>query len=181
LGLRAGLGEELFLSLLGFASSIGVGLGAALLLGAFLRVPYLLCLSSRDTAFRFFQCFPEFGLRATLLLHLPGTWLSCGLGCPGYSPRHQAQDRDDSVRTSCAGRVNRSRHELPPFRFDVRPRPRVSSSRSLTKADPCWDRLLCFPWPPPGRQSWRSGRPRRAAQPTRGSSRKSHGCAWPDS
>jgi hypothetical protein len=76
LGLRTGLGEELLLTLLGFPSSIGFGLGAALLLGAFLRVPYLLCLGSRDTALRTFQCVAEFGLRATLLLHLLGNRLS---------------------------------------------------------------------------------------------------------
>jgi hypothetical protein len=69
-GLRAGLGEQLLLTLLGFPSSISFGLGAALLLGAFLHVPYLLCLGSSDTALRLFQCLAEFGLRATLLLHL---------------------------------------------------------------------------------------------------------------
>jgi hypothetical protein len=76
LGLRAGLNEQLLLTLLGFPSSIGFSLGAALLLGAILRVPYLLCLGSRDTALRLFQCLAEFGLRATLLLHLPGNRLS---------------------------------------------------------------------------------------------------------
>jgi len=75
LGLRAGLGEELLLTLLGFSSSIGFGLGAALLLAAFLSLPYLLCLGSRDTALRLFQCLAEFGLRATLLLHLLGNRL----------------------------------------------------------------------------------------------------------
>jgi hypothetical protein len=35
----AGLDEELLLTLLGFASSFGFGLGVALLLGAFLRPP----------------------------------------------------------------------------------------------------------------------------------------------
>jgi hypothetical protein len=62
--------------LLGFPSSIGFGLGAAFLLGAFLRLPYLLCLGSRDTVLRVFQCLAEFGLRATLLLHLPGNRLT---------------------------------------------------------------------------------------------------------
>jgi hypothetical protein len=76
LGLRAGLGEELLLTLLGFPSSIGYGLGAALLLGAFLGVPYLLCLGNGDTALRLFQCLADFGLRATLLLHLLGNRLS---------------------------------------------------------------------------------------------------------
>jgi hypothetical protein len=70
------LGEELLLTLLGFPSSIGFSQGAALLLGAFLRLPYFLCLGSRDTALRLFQCFAEFGLRATLLLHLLGNRLS---------------------------------------------------------------------------------------------------------
>jgi hypothetical protein len=77
------LGEDLLLKPLGFSSSIGFGLGAALLLGAFLRVPYLLCLGSRDTALRLFQCLADFGLRATLLLHLLETRLSCGLGRRG--------------------------------------------------------------------------------------------------
>jgi hypothetical protein len=76
LGLRAGLDEELILTFLGFPSSIGFGLGAALLLGAFLRLLYLFCLGSRDSALRLFQCLAEFGLRATLLLHLLGNRLS---------------------------------------------------------------------------------------------------------
>jgi hypothetical protein len=76
LGLRAGLGEELLPKLLGLPSSIGFGLGAALLLGAFLRVPYLFRLGSCDTALRLFECPAEFGLRATLLLHLLGNRLS---------------------------------------------------------------------------------------------------------
>jgi hypothetical protein len=44
------LDEELLPTLLGFPSSLGFGLGAALLLASFLRLPYFLCLGSRDTA-----------------------------------------------------------------------------------------------------------------------------------
>jgi hypothetical protein len=70
------LEQELFPPLLGFPSSIGFGLGMALLLGAFLRIPYLLCLRIRDTALRLFQCLAEFGLRAALLLLLLGNRLN---------------------------------------------------------------------------------------------------------
>jgi hypothetical protein len=75
-GLRAGLGEELLLTLLGFPSSIGLSQGAALLLGTFLRLPHLPYLGSRGTTLRLLQCLADFGLRATLLLHLLGNRLS---------------------------------------------------------------------------------------------------------
>ena len=75
LGARAFLGEQLLVALLSFPSSIGFGLGAALLLPAFLRHPDLLRLVSRGAALRLFQCLAKLGLRPTLLLHLLGTRL----------------------------------------------------------------------------------------------------------
>jgi len=94
----------------GLPPAVGLGHGPALLRGAFLRLPDLRRLVSRDAPLRTIQRLAEFVLRPTLLLQLPGDRLGRG----GNSKAKQAERRKDR---------NRARHELPPLRFDVRPRP----------------------------------------------------------